>query len=197
MAKTSKAAKLTPTVAGAAPENAPVTTPATGQVPAGSVGGDHFDGSMSHRDVIDVTEGEQGKKPAGDAVGGIAAQEPREPAKVAAVSVPAYATGPRSTMSVSLSAFQGGPSMHLLRSHRFNQMQVRFDHEQPGEKYLAMLGQAGWTDRTESEGVWTKQIDPHARWQSVQKMEREFIDVANAIRQAKGMEPALEGLAVA
>ena len=60
-----------------------------------------------------------------------------------------------------------------------------------------MLKRAGWRDRTEEEGVWTKQIDRDARWQSVAQMEQEFRSVANAIRKDKGLEPALEGMAVA
>jgi hypothetical protein len=108
-----------------------------------------------------------------------------------------HAPDPRSMLSVSLSAHRGGPSMHLLRSQKFNQMQVRFDGEQPDEKYLDMLAKGGWKDRTEAEGVWTKQIDREARWQSVAQMEQEFKAVANAIRKSKGMEPALEALAVA
>lgn len=60
-----------------------------------------------------------------------------------------------------------------------------------------MLKQSGWIDRTESEGVWTKQIDPAARWQSVAQMEKEFKAVTNAIRKEKGLEPVLESLAPA
>ena len=60
-----------------------------------------------------------------------------------------------------------------------------------------MLSRAGWRDRTEEEGVWTKQIDRNARWQSVDKMEREFKEVANAIRRDKGLDLAMQGLAVA
>src|SRR5207248_802212 len=110
---------------------------------------------------------------------------------------PAHTADPRSVISVGLSDHRGGPSMHLLRSQKFNQLQIRFDREQPDEKYLAMLSEAGWKDRTEAEGVWTKQIDKNARWQSVDKMEREFKAVANAIREDKGLRPALEGLAMA
>jgi hypothetical protein len=132
-------------------------------------------------------------EPIPEAASGIAAKVLTERAKEAPAGEPAHAAGPHAKISVSLSAIRGGPSMHLLRSHRFRQMQVRFDREQPDEKFLAMLKQAGWTDRSESEGVWTKQIDPQARWQSVQQMEREFKEVANAIRQGKGLEPALEG----
>jgi hypothetical protein len=132
-------------------------------------------------------------EPAGETATVIAAQEPRGQSRDTAAKESAYATDPHPKISVSLSEFRGGPAMHLLRSHRFRQMQIRFDREQPDEKYLAMLAQAGWTDRSESEGVWTKQIDPQARWQSVGQMEREFKEVANAIRKGKGLEPALEG----
>jgi hypothetical protein len=113
------------------------------------------------------------------------------------VPEPPHAIDPRPVISVSLSDHRGGPSVTLQRSQKFHQMQIRFDREQPGEQHLAMLAHAGWKDRTESEGVWTKQIDRNARWQSVQQMEREFKDVANAIREAKGMKPALEGMAMA
>jgi hypothetical protein len=102
------------------------------------------------------------------------------------------AADPRPWMTVNLSDYSGGPTVHLLRSHKYKQIQIRFDKSQPDEQYLAMLKQAGWKDRTESEGVWTKQIDPDARWQSVAQMEQEFKDVANAIREAKGMKPVLE-----
>ena len=117
------------------------------------------------------------------------------PARQAPDGKPAYAADPHEKISVSLSDVRGGPAMHLLRSHKYKQMQVRFDHGQPDEQYLKMLTDAGWRDRTESEGVYTKQIDPDARWQSVQKMEQEFREVANAIRKGKGLGPVLEGLA--
>lgn len=119
-----------------------------------------------------------------------AAEQPREPAKEA----PVYAADPHEKISVSLSDISGGPSMHLLRSHRFNQMQVRFDGGQPDEQHLAMLKEAGWRDRTQEEGVYTKQIDRDARWQSVAKMEQEFKAVANAIRESKGLGPVMDGL---
>jgi hypothetical protein len=102
-----------------------------------------------------------------------------------------HASDPRSTITVSLSDYKGGPKVHLLRSQKFNQMQICFDGAQPDERFLAMLAQAGWKDRTEAEGVWTKQIDREARWQSVQQMEREFRTVANAIRASKQLAPAL------
>jgi hypothetical protein len=136
-------------------------------------------------------------EPTPEAASGIAAKELTERAKERPAGEAAHAADPHAKISVSLSEIRGGPSMHLLRSHRFRQMQIRFDGGQPDEKYLTLLKQAGWTDRSESEGVWTKQIDPQARWQSVEQMEREFKEVANAIRQGKGLEPALEGLAVA
>lgn len=135
---------------------------------------------------------------ANDAPSSPPASSANEPATdAAAPPPPVYAADPNPKISVSLSDYRGGPSAHLLRSHRFNQMQIRFDGQQPGDPAQAMLRDAGWRDRTESEGIWTKQIDREARWQSVQQMEREFKAVANAIREAKGLEPALEGLAPA
>lgn len=121
-----------------------------------------------------------------------------EPAMDAAASPPpVYAADPHPKITVSLSDYRGGPSAHLLRSHRYNQMQIRFDGEQPGEQAQAMLRDAGWRDRTEEEGIWTKQIARAARWQSVRLMEQEFRAVPTAIREAKGLAPALEGLAPA
>jgi hypothetical protein len=128
---------------------------------------------------------------AAGAASGIAELEPL-PARQAADGKPVYAADPHEKISVSLSDVKGGPEMHLLRSHKYNQMQVRFDHGQPDEQYLKMLTDKGWKDRTQEEGVFTKQIDRNARWQSVAKMEQEFKDVANAIREAKGLGPVLE-----
>jgi hypothetical protein len=49
------------------------------------------------------------------------------------------------------------PKMHLLRSGRFNQMQIR--SEAPlSEKHQDDLKTACWMDRTEQEGVWSKQL---------------------------------------
>lgn len=120
-----------------------------------------------------------------------------EPATDAQARVPVHALDPRPTLSVSLTDAKGGPAGHLLRSHKFNQMQIRFDGQQPDEPHRLMLKQAGWRDRTEEEGIWTKQIDREHRWQSVKQMEEEFRSVANAIRKDRGLEPAFEGLAVA
>jgi hypothetical protein len=125
---------------------------------------------------------------------------PPEPAAVPEELVdepPRFTADPHPKITVSLSGRRGGPAVHLLRSQKFHQMQIRFDAGQPGEEYLAMLASAGWKDRTEAEGVWTKQIDRDARWQSVAKMEQEFRDVANAIRKDRGLEPALGGRALA
>jgi hypothetical protein len=110
---------------------------------------------------------------------------------------PAFASDPFPGISVSLSDHQGGPSMHLQRSQQYRQMQIRIEGGQLADHHQARLRQAGWRDRTEEEGIWTKQIDRDARWQSVQQMEREFREIANAIRKEKGLAPALEGMAVA
>lgn len=77
--------------------------------------------------------------------------------------------------------------MQLRRSHQYKQVQISFD-QQPDEKYLAMLREAGWTDRTESEGIWTKQVG-QGQWQPVADAERLFKEIANAIRRDKGLCP--------
>lgn len=116
--------------------------------------------------------------------------------EAAAPASPPFAD-PHSVMTISLSAERGGPAVHLLRSHKFHQMQVRFDGGQPDEHHLAELQRLGWRDRTQEEGVWTKQIDRNARWQSVDQMEREFKMIANEIRREKGLEPAMQGITAA
>jgi hypothetical protein len=126
---------------------------------------------------------------AGQGATAAAVQEP--PAQKAAGQSD-YAPDPTPVTSVNLSGTKDGQSMQLLRSHRFKQMQVKFEGAQPDEQYLKMLTDNGWKDRTESEGVFTKQIDQDARWQSVQKMEQEFREVANKIRQDRKLPPVLE-----
>ena len=125
------------------------------------------------------------------------AQEPRRAAREGASGQPAYAADPHEKLTASPDGVRGGPVMHLRRSHRFKQMQIRFDGAQPDERYTAMLKQAGWTDRTERDGIWTKQIDQDARWQSVQQMEKEFKDVANSIRAGNKLGPVLDWLGAA
>jgi hypothetical protein len=121
--------------------------------------------------------------------------EQREPAKAAAAREPILTPDPRGVMSVSLGDERGSPRMRLLRSHKYNQMQMSFE-QQPDDQYLAMLREAGWTDRTENEGVWTKQVG-QGQWQPVADAERLFKEIANAIRKDKGLEPVLQGLSAA
>ena len=118
-----------------------------------------------------------------------------EPAQEHEPRPPIVTPDPRGVMSVSLGNAKGSPRMQLSRSHKYKQMQMSFD-QQPDEKYLAMLREAGWTDRTETEGVWTKQVG-QGQWQPVADAERLFKDIANSIRKDKGLEPVLQGLSAA
>ena len=115
-----------------------------------------------------------------------------EPAAEPPTRTPIVTPDPRGVMSASLG---DGQRMQLLRSHRYQQLQIRFD-QQPDEKYLAMLAEAGWRDRTQEEGIWTKQI-PKGEWKPVADAERLFRDIANDIRQDKGLESVSVGLSVA
>ena len=142
-------------------------------------------------ETIPVTE------PAGEAATGIAAEAPQAPAKDAAAREPTYAADPHPKISVSLSDHQAARACTCSAATASSRCRYASTASSPTRNTWPCSRQAGWTDRSESEGVWTKQIDPNARWQSVQKMEREFRDVANAIRRDKGMGPVLEGLAVA
>jgi len=118
-----------------------------------------------------------------------------EERQASASRTPIVTPDPRGVMSISLGDTKGSPRAQLRRSHKYKQMQIRFD-EQPDEKYLAMLKDAGWTDRTESEGIFTRQAPP-GQWQAVADAERLFKEIANGIRKDKGLEPVMEGLAVA
>jgi hypothetical protein len=72
---------------------------------------------------------------------------------------------PRGIMSISLGETPGSPGVQLRRSQKYKQLQMAFD-EQPDEKNLVKLRAASWTDRTESEGIWTRQVAP-GQWQLV------------------------------
>ena len=115
-----------------------------------------------------------------------AAAEPRTPIKT---------PDPRGVMSISLGDAKGSDRMQLRRSHQYKQMQIKFE-TQPDEKYLAMLAEAGWKDRTQDEGIWTKQVAP-GQWQPVADAERLFKEIGNAIRKDRGLDPVFQGLAVA
>ena len=102
---------------------------------------------------------------------------------------------PRGIMSISLGDAPGSPRVQLRRSQKYKQLQMAFD-ERPDEKYLVKLREAGWTDRTESEGIWTRQV-AQGQWQPVADAEKLFKEIANDIRQDKGLEPVMGGLAMA
>ena len=167
MPRTKKAA-----VAAQATEAAPAITLAVDQAPASDAGS---------------------RQPAEETPRGFAARTPRQPVRQAA-GEPAPLPETEQKIVVSLSDIQGGPEMQLLRNYRYKQLQINFEHGQPDEQYLEKLKAAGWKDRTQEEGVFTKQIDPNARWQSVAEMEEEFKAVANEIRKDKGLGPVLEWL---
>jgi hypothetical protein len=54
-----------------------------------------------------------------------------------------------------------------------------------------MLKEAGWRDRTEAEGIWTKQIPKDSGWQPAADAERLFKQITNEIRADKGLGAVL------
>jgi hypothetical protein len=110
---------------------------------------------------------------------------------------------------VLISPGPDGAKLRLLRSRKYNQMQISADGELP-EKARQRLQAAGWRDRTEEEGIWTKQLPPRGKpgeesqelakpaWPTVIEAERLFEEIANAIRADRKMSPVrLGGAAVA
>jgi hypothetical protein len=104
----------------------------------------------------------------------------------------------RELKSINLGLDRDSPRLRLLRSYRFNQLQIRSDEELP-QAAREQLQAAGWRDRTEEEGIWTMQLPPRPRkdtedsepskpgWPTVVEAERLFHELANAIRADKGL----------
>lgn len=99
-----------------------------------------------------------------------------------------------------------GDKLRLLRSRRYNQMQISPDGELPGWA-RERLQADGWRDRLEDEGIYTKQLPPRAKageegqeapppaWPRVLDAERFFEKLANDIREERGMTPVRLGMA--
>jgi hypothetical protein len=96
-----------------------------------------------------------------------------------------------------------GDKLRLLRSDRFKQLQIKADGELP-PAVQERLKAEGWKDRTEDEGIWTKQLpqpgpDGQEPTPSRRKMvfdaERLFEEIANQIREDRGMPPVRLGMA--
>jgi hypothetical protein len=100
---------------------------------------------------------------------------------------PAF-TDPRVVFTIRLNDGARSPTIQLRRSYRFKQMQIYLEGESFHDRDLGVLTRAGWIDRTETEGVWTKQM-PTGMWQPVADAERFFLSLANAIRRRNGLEP--------
>lgn len=98
---------------------------------------------------------------------------------------------PRSKKIASLGEGKNAPKIELLRSHRYNQMQIRSD-EPLSDKHQSMLNQDGWADRTEKEGIYTKQLPKEAeKWRETADAERLFTQIANEMRADRGLNNVL------
>jgi hypothetical protein len=99
-----------------------------------------------------------------------------------------------------------GDKLRLLRSHRYNQVQISPDGELPNWA-RERLKAYGWRDRLEEEGIYTKQLPPRAkageegpepspsRKRVVFEAERFFEELAKDIRAERGMKPVRLGMA--
>jgi hypothetical protein len=137
--------------------------------------------------------------------------EAAPPESATATPVPAAATGQgpdepkaarlpdvRELKSVNFGPDRDSPRLRLLRSYRFNQIQIRADEELSAAA-REQLKEAGWTERPE-EGIWTKQLprrpregageEPKPVWPTVVEAEHLFQVLATAIRTEKGLVPS-------
>lgn len=96
---------------------------------------------------------------------------------------------PHDIDQITLGDTKDSPRMRLLRSSKFDQMQIRFDVK-PDKKYRDRLADAGWRWRNE-EGVWTIQLDKDARWRTQADAEALFREIGSAARADLGL-PAQE-----
>ncbi len=96
---------------------------------------------------------------------------------------------PQAMLTATLGTGKNAPKIELLRSRRFNQMQFRSE-EPLQDKHQEMLKQAGWTDRTEKEGIYTKQLPKEPeKWRQAADAERLFAQIAGEMRAGKGLGP--------
>jgi hypothetical protein len=97
---------------------------------------------------------------------------------------------PHELDSIELGPEKGAPRMRLFRSHRYQQIQIRFD-EKPSDEVRELLHNEGWRWRGQETG-WTKQLDKEARWRTQADAERLFKEIANGIRAQQGMGTIME-----
>jgi hypothetical protein len=64
--------------------------------------------------------------------------------------------------TVLISPEPDGAKLRLLRSRRYNQVQISPDGDLP-DWARERLQAAGWRDRVEEEGIYTKQLPPRAK----------------------------------
>jgi hypothetical protein len=128
------------------------------------------------------------------------------PAAATATAEPPAAAGeqrrpwPDVSEQKTVSVSTDGDNLRLLRSRRFNQIQIKSDGEIP-DWAKERLKADGWRDRVEDEGIYTKQLPPRPRpaaegqqaeqakpaWPTVIEAERFFEQLANDIRAERGM----------
>jgi len=116
----------------------------------------------------------------------------------------------REQRTVRISPGPDGDKLRLLRSDRYNQMQISPDGELP-DWARERLQADGWRDRVEDEGIYTKQLPPRPKpgddgqepeparpaWPAVIEAERFFEQLANDIRADRKMPQVRLGTAAA
>ena len=131
------------------------------------------------------------------AAAGPSSEEPKRP------PFPTWASRRRSSSAPGRTARR----LRLRRGHRYNQVQISPDGELP-DWAQERLKDAGWRDRVEDEGIYTKQLPPRAPAGRGEPgadggpppggsltPSRFFEALVNDIRQERGMKPVRLGMA--
>jgi hypothetical protein len=140
---------------------------------------DVFDAAIAAREAAPLSRPETPAL-AGEAVSPVAVTP-------ADANRPAYQPDPFPALSIALGEGNDAPKMRLYRNRRMNQVAIQFD-EKPEEPYRQRLRDEGYTWRG-AEGVWTKQLGEQ-RASGQLAAERLVEELANTIRQDKGLAPA-------
>jgi len=102
----------------------------------------------------------------------------------------ALVADPVGMQMIALSDENDGPKMRLMRSNKYQQIQIQFD-EKPSEEVRARLHAEGWKWRN-VEKIWTKQLDPEGRWRTHADAEKLFVEIGNVIRAEKGLSQVID-----
>jgi Putative zinc-finger len=122
------------------------------------------------------------------------ASEPEEPDPPDQDDLP-IRNGRNVRRNISLSEEPYGPRMYLLGTPEA--VLIYFDGIKPEAKYQESLREAGWQTKDDGDEkphqIWTMPMENGIQGRAVERVLREFANLADAIRRDNGMGPAMQG----